>query len=164
MQAPEETQIAVPEYRMPEYDPANAYMGTGVDAPVAQAPAARAMPVPGAAPMGPKAVYKGVQGPVGAMKLVNWRGRQIDESVMDKAEALARAFPGLRLTSAYRDPKRNAATPGASKTSWHMKGRAVDFGGSAKDQQAGAAWAKANGAREVLVHNAGTGQHLHAAF
>ena len=25
-------------------------------------------------------------------------------------------------------------------------------------------WARANGAREVLIHNAGSGQHLHAAF
>ena len=101
---------------------------------------------------------------VGPLKLVSWRGRQIDASVMDKAEALARQFPGLRLTSAYRDPQTNARTPGAAKNSWHMKGRAVDFGGSAKDMAAGAAWARKMGAREVLVHNAGTGQHLHVAW
>lgn len=79
-------------------------------------------------------------------------------------------FPSLRHTSGYRSPEHNARTPGASPTSYHMqrdqagKARANDYVGSPKDMQAAAAWAKANGAKEVLVHNAGTGQHLHIAW
>lgn len=89
---------------------------------------------------------------------------QFDSSVLPKVQGLQKAIPGLRITSGYRSPEKNAATPGAAKNSWHMKGRAADYAGSAGDMQRGAAWAKANGAREVLIHNAGTGQHLHVAF
>ena len=79
-------------------------------------------------------------------------------------------FPSLRHTSGYRSPEHNARTPGASKTSYHMQrdaqgnSRANDYVGSAKDMAAAGAWAKSNGAREVLIHNAGTGQHLHIAW
>lgn len=146
--------VEVPQIEVPAYTPPTGQLAAP------RAPVVTDMPKVGAS----TPVTGKPANPTGPMKLVSWRGRQIDASVMDKAEALARQFPGLRLTSAYRDPARNAATPGAAKNSWHMKGRAVDFGGSAKDMAAGAAWARANGAREVLVHNAGTGQHLHAAW
>lgn len=74
----------------------------------------------------------------------------------------------LRQTSGYRDAKRNAEVNGVPN-SWHMKGtadnpRAKDYVGSAGDMQRGAAWAKTHGAREVLIHNAGSGQHLHVAW
>ncbi len=36
-------------------------------------------------------------------------------------------FRGTLLDSGWRPPTVNAATPGASATSWHMRGRAVDI-------------------------------------
>lgn len=146
------TPAQAPKIELPEYAPAEAPLAV----PTGLQGASGVPPAP--------APYKGAGGPTGPMKLVNWRGRQIDQSVMSNAERLAQQFPGLRLTSAYRDPARNARTPGAAKNSWHMKGRAVDFAGNARDMASGAAWARQNGAREVLVHNAGTGQHLHVAW
>ncbi len=87
-----------------------------------------------------------------------------------KTVTFQQQFPSLRHTSGYRSPERNAATPGASPTSYHMQkdaqgnARANDYVGSPRDMAAAGAWAKANGAKEVLIHNAGTGQHLHIAW
>lgn len=87
-----------------------------------------------------------------------------------RTTALAQQFPGLRQTSGYRSPEHNARTPGAAKNSLHMQrdsagnSRANDFVGSTREMQAAAAWAKAQGAREVLQHNAGTGFHLHVGW
>lgn len=100
----------------------------------------------------------------GGKGLVSYGGKQISAGLRRYADALSGM--GLRFTSGYRDPAHNARVNG-SKTSNHMKqGRhgALDFVGSEKQMQAGAAWAKANGAREVLIHNAGSGQHLHVAW
>lgn len=87
-----------------------------------------------------------------------------------KTQTFQQQFPTLRHTSGYRSPEHNARTPGAAKNSLHMQrdqagnARANDYVGSPRDMAAAAAWAKANGAREVLIHNAGTGQHLHVAW
>lgn len=71
----------------------------------------------------------------------------------------------LRFTSGYRDPAHNARVGGVPN-SLHMNAAnpARDYAGSAKDMFEAAAWAKQNGAREALVHNAGSGQHLHVAW
>lgn len=84
---------------------------------------------------------------------------------LDTAQKIARQFR-LRITSGYRDPSRNAATPGASPTSLHMDGLAFDFVGSTRDMQACMAWARTQPEvfSEVMVHNAGTGLHVHLAF
>ena len=86
-------------------------------------------------------------------------------NVASNAAQLQKRFPGLRLTSGYRDPAHNARVGGVPN-SYHTKGRAVDFGGSAKDMAAGAAYARTTGAREVLVHKVakGGGVHLHVAW
>lgn len=87
-----------------------------------------------------------------------------------QTQTFQQQFPSLRHTSGYRSPEHNARTPGASKTSYHMQrdaegnSRANDYVGSARDMSAAGAWARANGAKEVLIHNAGTGQHLHIAW
>ncbi len=76
---------------------------------------------------------------------------------------------GLTTTSGYRDPDHNAAVGGVPN-SYHTKkdsdgvGRAMDFSGSAEAMQKGAEWARAHGATEALIHNAGSGQHLHVAW
>jgi hypothetical protein len=98
----------------------------------------------------------------GKANLVEWGGHRFDKSVVPHLEEMSSRFPGLRLSSGYRDPQHNARVNGV-KNSYHLTGRAADFSGSAKDMQEGAAWAKANGGR-VLIHNAGSGQHLHVSW
>jgi hypothetical protein len=75
------------------------------------------------------------------------------------AQRLMGQFPGLRFTSGYRDEKRNAAAGGV-KNSKHLTGEATDFVGSEEEMQAAAAAAKAQGAK-VLIHDSGSGRHLH---
>lgn len=96
-------------------------------------------------------------------KLVAIGNYQFDGAIAPKVTALAKQFPGLRITSGYRDPERNRRANGV-KNSWHLKGRAVDFAGSAGDMQRALAWGRQNGAIESLIHNAGSGQHLHLAW
>lgn len=100
--------------------------------------------------------------------LVDFNGIKINRRLMPYAQALSGM--NLRPTSGWRDPEHNARVNGV-QNSWHLRGAeaddehgAMDFAGSAGDMQRGAAWARANGAREVLIHNAGSGQHLHVAW
>lgn len=76
------------------------------------------------------------------------------------AQRIMGQFPGLRFTSGYRDPKRNAAANGV-KNSKHLTGEATDFVGSEKEMQAAAAAAKAAGAKKTLIRDSGSGRHLH---
>ena len=88
-------------------------------------------------------------------------GRHFDE--------LERLFPGLRFTSGYRSPERNAAVGGVPN-SWHTRlddlghARAQDYVGTSADMKAGAAWARTQPSQEVLIHDVGSGLHLHVAF
>ena len=99
----------------------------------------------------------------GSNGLVSWGGKQIHSSVLPYAQQMQQRFPGLRFSSGYRDPVHNQRVNGVPN-SFHLKGRALDFSGSAKDMQAARAWARENGAREALIHNAGSGTHLHIAW
>jgi hypothetical protein len=84
-------------------------------------------------------------------------------------QLLARC-PGLTVTSTLRSPERNRLVGGVP-SSWHLNGRAADFTGS-HDHVAAAAWLAPSlrvgrgctGPEEVLVHNAGSGVHLHVAW
>lgn len=84
-------------------------------------------------------------------------------------DRLRSQFPGLTETSGYRTPEHNAEVGGVpnsyhTQLDEHGNSRAYDFVGSAADMQNGADWARQNGATEVLVHNVGSGQHLHVAW
>lgn len=86
------------------------------------------------------------------------------------ALALLAAVPGLSLTSGRRSPEKNARVGGASR-SYHLVGRAADYTGSSSDLAKGARFATAHrlgarctGPEEVLIHNAGSGTHLHVAW
>lgn len=75
------------------------------------------------------------------------------------SQQLLGAFPGLRFTSGLRDPAHNASVGGV-KNSKHLTGQASDFAGSKEEMARAAEWAKARGAK-VLVHDSGSGLHLH---
>lgn len=94
--------------------------------------------------------------------LVSYAGRQFDSSVVSNMRYIAENF-NLSVTSGYRSPEHNEAVGGV-ENSYHLSGRAGDFVGSVADMQAAEAWARANGAVEVLRHDAGSGYHLHVAF
>lgn len=94
--------------------------------------------------------------------LVQIGNYKFSSSIADKVHGLL-GLGGLSLSSGYRDPAHNARVGGVSNSN-HLTGRAVDMSGSSSAMARGAAWARANGAREVLIHNAGSGQHLHAAW
>lgn len=94
-------------------------------------------------------------------KLVDFRGYQFDEGFAPFVSAMASKFPGLRVSSGYRSPAQNKAVNGVTN-SLHLTGQAADMSGSAADMQAAAGWAKSQGYR-VLIHNAGSGMHLHVS-
>lgn len=96
--------------------------------------------------------------------------RDLDPHTRLHALCLLAAVPDLRVTSGRRSPERNRAVGGV-KGSWHLKGRAVDFGGSPEDERRGLAFARAQrvspgctGPEEALVHDSGNGEHLHVAW
>jgi len=80
------------------------------------------------------------------------------------AQAIANRF-GLSVTSSYRTPQHNAEVGGVPG-SYHTKGLAFDFVGSGAQMAQARAWAAKHPEmfQEVLVHDAGSGLHLHLAF
>lgn len=69
----------------------------------------------------------------------------------------------LRVTSAYRTVAHNDQVGGV-KGSRHTRGQAVDLVGTELAMRRAAALARELGAVEVLVHDTGTGRHLHVAW
>jgi hypothetical protein len=94
--------------------------------------------------------------------LVEYAGKKFDSGVVSKMKYIDENFD-LRVSGGYRTATRNKEVNGA-KNSYHLSGRAGDFVGSLSAMNQGAAWARSNGAVEVLVHDAGSGNHLHVAF
>jgi hypothetical protein len=95
----------------------------------------------------------------GKLDLVDWGGKKFHRSIVPFLQDFHSRFGTLRVSSGYRDPQHNARVNGV-KNSRHLLGRAADFSGSMKDMQAAAAWARARGV-QTLIHNAGSGTHLH---
>ena len=95
-------------------------------------------------------------------QLVMYAGYQFDSAIVSRVSNLANTY-NLRVTSGYRSAERNRAVNG-SATSHHLTGRAADFVGTADQMRAAAAAARAQGAIEVLIHDAGSGTHLHVAW
>lgn len=95
--------------------------------------------------------------------LTKWAGVQVDSGVQPMFDQLLKANPGLRVNGGWRSAEHNKEVNGV-KNSHHLDGTAVDFGGSPRLMEQAAAWARAHGAREVKIHDAGSGKHLHVAW
>lgn len=123
-------------------------------------PVAAVTPAAPVSPIVPVAVVNAASGttPAPAGKGV---GRHFDD--------LERLFPGLQFTSGYRSPERNAEVGGVPN-SWHTKlddfghARAQDYVGTSANMTAGKAWVMTQPYQEVLIHDVGSGLHLHVAF
>lgn len=89
---------------------------------------------------------------------------QLFEVRKKAAGQIAERF-NLKVTSDYRTPQHNAEVGGVPG-SYHTKGLAFDFVGSNQDMQKAKAWAQNHPEmfQEVLVHDVGSGLHLHLAF
>lgn len=74
---------------------------------------------------------------------------------------LMQKHPTLRVTSGWRSLWQNRRLKGAARNSGHMKGWCVDSVATPLEMSFAAATAKSWGARQVLIHDAGTGLHLH---
>jgi len=94
--------------------------------------------------------------------LTSYGGYQYDSGVINNVQYIHQNF-GLTLTSGYRTATHNSSV-GGSPNSYHLSGRAADFVGTQAQMQAAQQWAKQNGAREAIIHNAGSGTHLHVAW
>lgn len=92
---------------------------------------------------------------------VSFGGYEFDPGFASYVKQINEAFPGLRVASGYRDPERNRQVNGVPN-SMHLTGRAVDFSGSARDMQNAAGFAESLGLR-YLIHDAGSGMHLHVS-
>lgn len=76
------------------------------------------------------------------------------------ATLLMAQFPTLRLTSAWRSPAQNRRAHGV-KNSGHLLGWCTDFVATPLEMSRAAARAREMGAYQVLVHDSGSGLHLH---
>lgn len=126
----------------------------------ASAPASFQKALSGADAQGiPVAAYRAAQ-PVQNGRLVG----SLFEPRQQAAAVIAKRF-GLSVTSSYRTPQHNAEVGGVPN-SYHTKGLGFDFVGSSSAMNAARDWAKRHPEmfREVLVHNVGSGMHLHLAF
>ena len=107
----------------------------------------------------PVAAYKSAQ-PVQNGKLVESLYAPREQA----AKAIAARF-GLHVTSSYRSPAHNAEVGGVPN-SLHTRGLAFDLVGSDSQMQKAKAWAESHKEmfQEVLVHDVGSGSHLHLGF
>lgn len=116
--------------------------GADYGGPLYPTPAGRLVPIPGAAGHTVDAAYSG---------FVGWIERQF----------------GVVATSGYRDPAANAAAGGAPGSD-HLRGLAVDFGGSAAAMERLYRWALGFGFPYVespaQAVAAGEGPHVHISF
>lgn len=90
--------------------------------------------------------------------------KQLFEPRRQAAQAIANRF-GLQVTSSYRTPEHNAEVGGVPN-SLHTRGLGFDLTGSQAQMNKAKAWAESHPEifQEVLVHDVGSGLHLHLGF
>lgn len=101
--------------------------------------------------------------PNGAKKHTAYNGSDY-QTRLNHAQTIANLFH-LRITSGYRSAAHDRAQ-GRNYHSFHEDGLAFDMVGTMAEMRKGAEWAsKRNDLfQEVLLHNEGSGLHLHLAF
>ena len=110
------------------------------------------------------AMVRGEHTPHGLRRAFARGGR----TTLDIQQYLAKKF-GLSPSSGYRDPSHNAAVGGVPN-SYHTRGTpsdpgAIDLVGPVAAMRAASAWAAQHlGPEENLIHDVGSGLHLHLAF
>lgn len=76
---------------------------------------------------------------------------------------LVTAFPRCRVTSGRRSVQENRAAGGMAN-SHHLTGRAVDLVGPPGYLEAVLDYVRTLSPAEALIHDAGSGRHLHVAW
>lgn len=76
------------------------------------------------------------------------------------ATRLQNEVPGIRVTSGWRSPQHNAEVGGVP-TSGHLDGWCTDHAGPMRRLRRAAQLAHRIGCRQTLIHDSGTGVHLH---
>lgn len=89
-------------------------------------------------------------------------GYQVDSAYVPQFSYIQSTF-GLTPTSGLRSSEENSAVNGVPN-SGHLTGRSMDYVGNQDQMEAGRQWALANGATEALIHDAGSGVHLHISY
>lgn len=138
----------------PPQSPAQA-PGADFSAQLQKAQVAQSTPASGI----PEAAYK-LPEPVQNGRL----DRQLFEPRMQAAQVIANRF-GLKVTSDYRSPEHNAQVGGVPN-SLHTRGLGFDLTGTPAQMNKAKAWAESHPEifQEVLVHDVGSGLHLHLGF
>ena len=92
------------------------------------------------------------------------QGAGIKTGTWKLANEIASKF-GLTITSSYRTPAHNRAVGGVEGSD-HTHGSAANPGAFdfTPPSEAAAAFARSLGAKQVLIHDAGSGMHLHVGF
>lgn len=111
---------------------------------------------------GPDDGFRSGSSVVPSGNLVSYQGAKFDSAIVSKVSYVAETF-GLRVSGGHRTPERNRAVGGVPNSN-HLTGRAADFVGPYTNMQKAEVWAEENGAREALIHDAGSGTHLHLAW
>lgn len=94
-------------------------------------------------------------------RLASYGGYQFDEGLVPLVKDIHERF-GLRISSGYRTQDQNSRANGVPN-SHHLYGGAVDFSGDVKKMQEAAGYAKSLG-YHTLLHDAGSGYHLHISY
>lgn len=111
---------------------------------------------------GPDDGLRGGNSVVPTGNLVDYNGKKFDSAVVGNVREIASSF-NLRVTGGHRTSERNRAVGGVANSN-HLTGRAADFVGTRANMEAAKRYAESRGAREALIHDAGSGTHLHLAW
>lgn len=111
-------------------------------------------------PAGPRAPMAAAPAPAGRGGMTQIDGVTVDQAISPALQQLITRF-GVKPTSGYRDAAHNAQVGGASNSD-HLRGDAVDFGGT--PQQLAALYRYAQGRYPYVEPMAQAKNHVHISF